>query len=337
MKDLMESHPWQTPVKFGIFVLIWILTATGIQAATKNPDSAKSVVGIEAKIPKIARTSQFLGTHRTGSGVVIDQNGLIVTIGYLILEAETVTIIDIDNQHIPASIIGYDADSGFGLLRALIELKAVPITLGESAKLSKKDTVTVVSHMTTTAHAAHVDSRRTFTGYWEYLLENAIFTVPAMPHFSGAALIDESGTLVGIGSLLISEFAEINGVSVPSNMFVPVDQLKQIMNDLLKYGRSSKTPRPWLGVNATSQNGQVLVLRVTPNGPADLAGIKRGDIILNVGLQKVDSLETLFKSIWRLGNAGVEVPLKIMRGNSQRQVNIISKDRYRHYRMSHVF
>ena len=319
-----------------VVTLLWILMVACFPVTIQASNPINAIVGIEARIPFSARTAGILGTDRRGSGVLIDNEGLVVTIGYLILEAEEAQLIDIDGQPMPATIVGYDNDSGFGLVRAILELKAQPVSLGQSVNLSRGDLATVVNHAGSVTQV-FIDSRTTFVGTWEYVLENAIYTIPAVPDFSGAALIDQAGELVGIGSLFLRGNPEEERSSVATNMFVPIDQLKIVMEDLIDYGRPSGKPRPWLGINVISQNGHMMITRVTREGPADFAGMQEGDIILGVNGQPVHDLESLFRAIWNSGSAGIGVSLTVLQRHLIREIKVISKDRYEHYRLSHIY
>ncbi len=288
-------------------------------------------------IPKAARTASTLGIQRAGSGIVIDREGLIVTIGYIILEAESVKVIDIDGQEKPATLIGYHAETGLGLLRATHELQAKPLALGESKQLAIRDHVTIVSHSPyLESHPAFVVSRKTFAGYWEYLLENAIYTVPVVSSYAGAALIDETGSLVGVGSLVIRDEFQLEGWSFSANLFVPIDQLKPILSDLTTNGRLSDPKRPWLGIILTERYGRVVILNARPQSPAHKAGLKTGDIILEVDGHSIDSMETLYRTLWNMGTSGIEIPLTLLHRNSLKTINVVSGNRYHHYYYSHI-
>ena len=298
-------------------------------AATHTPEHLLSaVVSVHAEVPADARTAHSLGTERQGSGVVIDDGGLIVTIGYLILEAETVEVVDRGGAHSPAEILAYDHASGFGLVRALHKLDAAPLPLGDSSKLDADSLVVVASREDEAAAApAVVVSRRPFAGYWEYLLERAIFTAPPRLGWGGAALIDADGRLVGIGSLFVGD-AVPGPRPRPGNMFVPIDALKPILADLLTQGRSSAPPRPWIGVYAGEVGGGLLVTRLAAGGPAARAGIAEGDVILAVGDRPVDGLADFYRKLWAQGSAGVEVRLTVQRDAATRDITIKSQDRY---------
>ena len=322
--------------RIGWKFLVCIIALACMPGTSQAINPIQAIVGIEARIPSSARTAGILGTERRGSGAVIDNEGLVVTIGYLILEAEEVLLIDIDGQPMPATIVAYDSHSGFGLVRAILELKAQPASLGQSINLSRGDLATVVNHTRSITQVV-IDSRMTFVGTWEYVLENAIYTVPAIPDFSGAALIDQAGELVGIGSLFLRRNQEEGRSSAPTNMFVPIDQLKIVMEDLINYGRPSGNPRPWLGINVISQNGHIMITRVTREGPADFAGMQEGDIIIRVNGQSVRDVESLFKAIWNTGSAGTSISLTVLQRHLIYEVKVISEDRYEHYRHSHIY
>lgn len=312
--------------------MVWVVASVwvGTPASAQEPGFSEvlsAVVGVRAQIPDDARTAAVLGAERVGSGVVIDDNGLVVTIGYLILEAATVEILLPDEVAVPARILAYDHDSGFGLLRAQSALEVRAMPLGDSEKLAATDPVLVASFGGVKAvRPAKVASRRVFAGYWEYLLENAIFTAPAYPLFGGAALVDGDGSLLGVGSLAVSD--AIAGHYMPGNMFVPIERLEPILGDLLAHGRSASTRRPWLGIYSEEVSGRLLVTRVADGGPAADAGITSGDIILAVAKQPVNSMEDFYRSVWNLGEAGTTIPITILRDSESADLNLKSIDRY---------
>ncbi len=310
-------------------ILVVALTLALPAAAAHTPEHLLSaVVGLHAEVPADARTARSLGTARQGSGVVIDDGGLIVTIGYLILEADQVEVVDRGGKRSPAEILAYDHATGFGLVRALHRLDAAALPLGDSSKLQEDTLVVVASREEEGAAApAVVVSRRPFAGYWEYLLERAIFTAPPRQGWGGAALIDADGRLVGIGSLFVGDAVPAPRPQ-PGNMFVPIDALKPILADLLTEGRSSAPPRPWIGVYAGDAQGGLLVNRVAPGGPAARAGIAEGDVILAVADRPVAGLADFYRKLWAQGHAGVEVRLTVLRDGATHDLTIKSQDRY---------
>jgi S1-C subfamily serine protease len=308
------------------FVLIaWSVSAYADQTAE---EILKAVVKIRSVIPKEAHTANTLGTEREGSGVVIDSEGLVLTIGYLIVEAETIEVTGIEGKPVSAKFIGYDHNTGFGLLRTDKPLDVVPIKLGRSSTVKVGDPVLIAGHGgTDSAIAGRVISRKEFAGYWEYLLDEAIYTAPAYTNFGGAALINPEGQLLGIGSLF-SQFT-ISGLgSIPCNIFAPIDLLHPILSDLKTAGRARKAPRPWLGINAEEAHGRIFITKVTSGGPAEEAGLKPGDLILSVKGKTVDGLADFYRKIWEVGNAGVDIPLGLLRGIQIREITIRSADRH---------
>lgn len=291
-----------------------------------------AVVGVVAQIPATARTADVLGTERAGTGVVIDANGLVVTIGYLILEASRVEILLQDGHTIPAQVLGYDAYSGFGLLRARDAIAASPMALGQSASVKTRDPVLISSFGTPHAVSpAVVVSRRDYAGYWEYLLENPIITSPPHPSFGGAALIDPSGELLGVGSLALGDVV-FGNQRLPGNMFLPIDDLKPILADLLTEGRSSAPARPWLGVYLREVQGRVIVVRIAEESPASAAGVAPGDVIVSIAGAPVSSLSGLYRALWSQGEAGVSVSLEILRESETLEILVGTVDRYSWYR-----
>jgi S1-C subfamily serine protease len=296
----------------------------------------KAIVKIRSIVPKDAYTARTLGTEREGNGVVIDSKGHILTIGYLITEAETIEVIGPEDKAINATFVGYDHNTGFGLLRADEPLGLEPLKLGQSSEVKEGEPILVAGHGgKDSVQVGWVIIRKEFVASWEYLLEDAIFTAPPYSDFGGAALIDRNGQLLGIGSLFTQ--ITIQGLgSIPCNMFVPIDLLKPILSDLMSKGRPREAPRPWLGLNAEEAHGRVFVLRVTSEGPAERAGLQPEDLILAVNGKAVNGLADFYRKVWALGNAEVDVSLNILRGIQIREVIVHSADRYQFLRLKPI-
>jgi S1-C subfamily serine protease len=295
--------------------------------ATTLDDLVSSVVRVKTFINPDGTSVANLGKEREGSGIVIDESGLVLTIGYLMVEAHAAEIITNSGRALPASVVGYDHETGFGLLRTLEPPKIKPLAFGRSADLKEQDPALVVSYGGTGAVLpVRVASRREFTGSWEYLVEGAIFTSPPHPAWSGAALISREGKLIGVGSLIVGDANGENEAS-PGNMFVPIDLLSPILGDLLAKGRVAGAGRPWLGLNAQAVRGRLLVGRVAPGSPAEQAGLKRGDIIAGVNGEKTRTLSELYRKMWALGAAGVTVPLDVLSDREPRRVDVNSVNR----------
>lgn len=310
-----------------LLVLAFCLPAQGQQ---KNETVLDAVVKIRTTVPGDARTARALGTQREGNGVVIDTDGLVVTIGYLILEADTIEVVGADEKPVAASFVAYDHDTGFGLLRTARPLAVKPFQLGNSSELKQGDPVLVAGY--DKVQAAHVLSRSEFVGYWEYLLDDAIYAVPPHESYGGAALIGRQGELLGIGSIF-TQLKVAGFGAVPCNMFVPIDLLKPIFQDLIKFGRSAAPPKPWLGIHLEETYGRVIVVRVSEKGPAEQAGLKTGDIVLNVRDEAVTGLADFYRKVWALGKAGVDVPLRILQGSDIRNITVRSQDRRNYLRI----
>ena len=286
-----------------------------------------AVVQIKTVINPDGTSVSNLGREREGSGIVIDESGLVLTIGYLMVEAHAAQIVTNSGRTLPAAVVGYDHETGFGLLRTLEPPKIKPLAFGRSADLKEQDPALVVSYGGTGAVLpVRVASRREFTGSWEYLVEGAIFTSPPHPAWSGAALINREGKLIGVGSLIVGDANGDNQPS-PGNMFVPIDLLGPILGDLIAKGRVAGEGRPWLGLNAQAMHGRLFVGRVAPGSPADQAGLKRGDIIAGVNGEKTRTLSELYRKIWALGSAGVTVPLDVLSDSTPRRVELNSVNR----------
>ena len=286
----------------------------------------QSVVRLSSHSPEDGYTASMLGTERTGNGVVIRDDGLIVTIGYLITEAETIWITTHDNRVVQGHPLAYDFATGMGLVLPLGPLRAAHVPLGSAANVAVDDEVLVVGHGGR-GHAlkAEIFARREFAGYWEYLLDVALFTSPPHPEWSGAALLDRDGRLIGIGSLFVQEAA---GDEVKKgNMFVPIDVLIPILDDLVKTGRAARPPRPWLGMYASEDNQRIVVGGLAEGGPAQQAGVRQGDLIVAVGGQRVGSLAEFFRTVWDIGPAGRVIPITVARDGTTLPVQVRSADR----------
>jgi S1-C subfamily serine protease len=288
-----------------------------------------SVVGVRATIPDDAFTAESLGTERAGNGVVIDKDGIVLTIGYLIVEADSVWLSLGDGGGVPGHVLAYDQETGFGLVQPLARLDLPALAFGDSAAAEVGARVVVGgAGGRQRSVAAHIAVKQEFAGYWEYLLEEAIFTVPSHPMWGGSALIGPAGDLLGIGSLQLQRETQ-GGRREDLNMIVPIDLLKPVLNDLLTLGRPNRPPRPWLGLYATEIEDRVVVAGLAGQGPAKAARLRPGDVLLAVAGTAVHGLADLYRRIWSLGQAGVEVPLTIYRDGRTVEQRLLSADRGR--------
>jgi len=316
-----------TPSFFIATLSTWRAVHAPIPGATGEAGPFDAIVKLSIKAMPGARTAETLGAEREGTGVVIDASGLILTIGYLILEAGSILVVAADGRVFPASVVGYDHATGFGLVRAAPSLAQRPLALGDSSAVGELTTLLVAAHPAAggVSHACMV-SRRRFTGWWEYMIEDAFFTAPPRYEHSGAALLDGAGRLVGIASLWVSDAVDC-GVAFPGNMFVPIDLLKPQFDDLVATGRGREPPRPWLGVYSEEVESHVVVTRVLPGAPADKAGLKRGDVILGVGGQSVGGQSEFYRRLWASGAAGADVMLHVLRNRVVQRLVAHSADR----------
>jgi len=285
-----------------------------------------AVVALRAEVPDDAFTASILGVERLGNGVVIRDDGLVLTIGYLITEATSVWLTANDGSVVEGYPLAYDFASGFGLVQPLGHPRWPVLPRGSAATVATDDEVFVLGHGGR-SHAvkATVFARREFAGYWEYLLDEALFTTPPHPEWSGAALVDDGGRLVGVGSLLLQE--KVGDDTVDGNMFVPIDLLEPILDDLLRTGRPARPPRPWLGMYTADVQGRLLVNGLASGGPAERSGVHAGDLVVAVGGDRVASLPDFLRRVWRLGPAGTVVPLTLARNGAPMQVQVHSADR----------
>ncbi len=286
-----------------------------------------SVVGLHSIIPSDAFTAETLGTERAGNGVVID-DGLVLTIGYLITEAEAVWLHLGDGRVMEGHALGFDAVTGFGLVQALGRLEIDPLPIGSSAATKIGDRVVVGgAGGRTRSVASLIAAKQEFAGYWEYLLDEAIFTHPAHPNWGGTGLISESGELIGIGSLQLER--ERAGKAEHVNMIVPIDLLTPVLDDLRRFGKVNRPARPWLGMYSTEIDNRVVVIGISGDGPAARAELKAGDVILAVKGEKVTSQAGFYRKLWALGSAGVDVPLTVHHEGVTFDVTLASTDRTR--------
>lgn len=287
----------------------------------------RSVVEVKSTVPEDAFSAKTLGTERLGNGVLIRKDGLVLTIGYLITEADSLWLTLADGQVVPGHVMAHDQETGFGLVQALAKLELPALELGSSAGCMVGDLVVVGgAGGLSQSVAGTVIAKQEFTGYWEYALDEALFTAPAHPHWGGTALIGPTGDLLGIGSLQLQQTLR-NGQTEEVNMMVPIDLLKPIYEDMLKLGRPDRPARPWLGVYATEVGNRVVIAGTSKRGPARRANIRTGDIVLGVADQEVRSAGGFFRQVWSLGIAGVDVPLLIYRDGQTFEVTVQSDDR----------
>jgi S1-C subfamily serine protease len=287
------------------------------------------VVGLRTIVPADAFTADTLGTERAGNGVFIRGNGLVLTIGYLITEAETLWITFNDGRSIPGHVLGYDQETGFGLVQALAKLDVPALEIGDSTAAAIGERVVVGGFGgRQRSVAARIVAKQEFAGYWEYVLDEAIFTAPAHPNWGGTALIGPAGDLLGVGSLQLQHAVE-KGQTQNINMMVPIDLLKPIVDDLMKFGRRNAPPRPWLGLYATEVDDRLVVVGLADRGPAKKADLRTGDIILSVAGKEVRDLASFFRRIWAQGQAGVDVPLSVYRDGETMEFKVKSSERNR--------
>ena len=288
-----------------------------------------AVLGLRATVPQDAFTAGTLGTERAGSGVLIRSDGLVLTIGYLVTEAETIWLTSEGGGAVPGHVLAYDQESGFGLVQALGRLNMPPIELGTGQRVGAGDRAIIAAEGGRRhAIAVRVVARQEFAGYWEYLLDHAIFTAPAHPFWGGAALINADGRLIGIGSLHVQN-ANGRELRRDVNMVVPIELLPPILDDMLTYGRPNRAARPWLGLYAQEVEDAIVVAGFTENGPAAKAGLRPGDRIVAVRDDAISSLASLWRKVWAGGPAGSEVVLQVVRDSETLTVRILSADRRR--------
>jgi len=284
-----------------------------------------SVVRLDAKVPSDASSSRSLGPDRVGTGIILDDR-TVLTIGYLTLEADAVMVTTASGKRIPGSVAGYDHETGFGVVRTVVPLDGKPMALGDSDGIFEKQRVLTLGQGEPEATEIVVLSRKPFAAGWEYLIERPIFTFPPVNNWTGAALIGQDGSLIGVGSLIVNDAAS-GQQGVPGNLWVPVNLVKPIMADLISKGRRGANAQPWLGITTESVRGNLMVVRVAPNGPADSAGVSAGDIVLGVGDERVADQAEFYRKVWKVGPAGTTIPLRVLKDGDVRSLPVKSIDR----------
>jgi serine protease Do len=323
---------WANTATFFIALAAGTAHAADLDAKQRAlAQASAAVVGVHATAVEDARSVDTLGRERQGSGVLIGADGLVLTIGYLILEADHVDLLFDDQRTVPARVVAYDLASGFGLLQALAPVRLAPAPLGDSARLSTDEPLMIASGASDDSNGdlslARMVSRRAFSGYWEYHIEGALFTAPARRDHSGAALFNANGELLGIGSLVVADAQEPGQPRTAGNMFVPIDLLKPILSELIQQGASRSSTRAWLGVNCVESEVGVRVVRVSRDSPAEEAGLQAGDRILRIDGAEVSGLESLYKTLWQGERAEREVRLDIQRGGQPQTLSVMTLDR----------
>ena len=335
MKGWHMANFWQAAAR-GLVTLVLLSTALSTSALASEIETLsralqrahEAVVGIEVQIVDGASSSATLGTARQGSGVLISDDGLVLTIGYLVLEAESLQIVTHDGRRLPARVVAYDQATGFGLVQALAPLGSRPVLLAPRHARPDETTLTVVSGGDEAeVEAVKLVSRRAFSGPWEYHVEGALFTAPPARQHSGAALFNARGELLGVGSLVVPDARGPGQPRTPGNLFVPVELLLPVLAEMRAQGRSIASARPWLGLNCAEQAGQLRVLRVTEDSPADVAGLQVGDRITHLDGVKVAALAQLWKALWADTRPERAVELKIERVGRPMTITVQAVDR----------
>ena len=314
---MAESGNWAFPAK---------LQPVAAEFGFDLPRALDAVVSVRTEVPEDAFTASILGTERLGNGVVIRGDGLVLTIGYLITEASAVWLTTNGGNVVGGYPLAYDQATGFGLVQPLGPLGVAALPRGSAAACEIGDDVIMAGHGGR-RHAlkTQIFAKREFAGYWEYMLDEALFTAPAHPQWGGAALIGDDGRLLGIGSLLVQE--QVEGKSLQGNMIVPIDILEPILEDLLTRGRANRPPRPWLGMYAAEVGEQIAVAGLAEGGPAERADVQSGDVVLEVAGERISGLADFYRKVWCIGPAGIEVPLTLSREGAVSRVSVRSADR----------
>jgi S1-C subfamily serine protease len=115
-------------------------------------------------------------------------------------------------------------------------------------------------------------------------------------------------------------------------MYVPINRLKPVFEELVERGRLSTPPRPWLGVHTLEHMGQLVVAGISEGGPADRAGLKRGDVLQALNGEVLDDVAEFYKRLWASGPAGTAITLRMERDNDAFEVRVRTGDRAQYYK-----
>jgi len=285
----------------------------------------ESIVSVRSIVPSEARTAASLGVEREGNGVAIDEKH-ILTIGYIVIESESIEIGLPDGRRLPAKLVGYDHTTGFGIIKSIVPLKMPSLKLGDSDNIdSEQDLLILPSPNRGAGSIVRSVSRRPFTGWWEYFVENPIYTTPSNGLWAGAPILNNNGEILGIGSLFVSE--SVPGIFSPGNMSVPINLLKPILEDLISSGRRKSKIQPYLGISSDDSNNQIIVTRISDGGPAFQAGIRPQDIIVTINGSQVSDLKSFYQKLWKSGEAGITIELSVLRRGTIMNFSVKTVDR----------
>lgn len=287
-----------------------------------------SIVRFQAYIPEECRSSRILGGFRQGTGLVINSQGHILTVGYLIMEATEVQVILADDTTVQAKVAGVDFETGFGILQLVDSVDVPAIAIGRSSQVSDDQlTLTIggsTGEQTRIVTNGRIFSTGLFIGYWEYLLENALYVVPQNPAFGGSPLLNIEGEAIGVVSLQLNQHQGMN-------LAIPVDLLHTIETELVQYGRViSRVPRSWIGVYHAPYTEGVIVVDVVQEGPAHKAGIQKGDIITHINDVRITGEEHFLRQLWTIPIHS-QFHMTFLRRNKPQTLTIWGLDRYEFY------
>jgi S1-C subfamily serine protease len=286
---------------------------------------APAVVGIHVEVPSDRPSAATLGAERWGSGVLFDATGYALTVSYVLIDAARVDVVLRDGRKVEGKVAGLDLESGLGVIKLEGPGPWPAASLGDSTRMAVGDitgTVGMDEDGALIATPGTVKSIRAFAASWEYMLDRALFVAPYNSAFGGAALVDQTGAVVGITSLRLGEATYMN-------LAIPIEQFLGDREELIAKGRvESRKPRPWLGLYTRETDDGLVVAGVSPIGPARSAGFRPGDRIVRVNGEEVSGQADFYRRLWR-GSAGQEVQLVVMRATRLEAITVRSVDRYR--------
>jgi S1-C subfamily serine protease len=283
-----------------------------------------SVVFLRADIPARHPSAAILGEERIGAGVAVGVDR-VLTAHYLVLGASLVQCSGVDGRPRSVERVAIDHETGLALL-ALGGPPLRPATLGHGEDSKPGRPVFLLTLDATRERKGAtglVSSVGPFEAFWEYMLDRAIMTTAINPGLAGAPLFDDAGRLIGLVSLGLAAVGRYS-------LAIPIELYRRRQQGLEK-SEPAGPPRAWVGIYPQGTDGSVVLSGTVPDGPADRAGLERGDLILSVDGVAVSSLAELYRMLWRRG-PGEVLSFRILRDGALLVVEVAAGDRNVFYR-----
>jgi len=269
-----------------------------------------------------------------GSGVVVSGDGIILTNNHVVESSSEVLVLFGENEEYRAKILGTDPQTDIAVLKVDKARNLKPIAIGDSSKVEIGQFVLAIGNpfgvgRTVTMGIISATGRGELgiTGYDDFIQTDAAIN----PGNSGGALVDPGGRLVGINTAILSRSAGNVGIGFA----VPVNMARNVMDQIVKSG---KVVRGFMGVNIqdltpairsafkVSEGQGALISGVERGGPADKAGLQRGDVVLSINGQPVEDSRDLRFKIASI-RPGSSARLQVLRDGQRREVNVVLGER----------